>query len=131
MINLSNSAAHDIDFAIWGPFATQAAMCAGTTNAPLDCSYDPAATEQVDIPNAVAGQWYMMLITNYANTPTNISAIAGNATGTDGTTNCNILCNMTALYCYTWRLCPRNWTLRCYWSNYFELSTNLRNTYNI
>jgi gliding motility-associated-like protein len=97
MINLSNSAAHDIDFAIWGPFATQAAMCAGTTNAPLDCSYDPAATEQVDIPNAVAGQWYMMLITNYANTPTNISAIAGNATGTDGTTNCNILCNMTAL----------------------------------
>lgn len=97
MINLSNSAAHDIDFAIWGPFATQGAMCAGTTNAPIDCSYSTSATETVDIPNAVAGQWYIMLITNYANTPTNISALAGNAAGTDGTTNCNILCNMTGL----------------------------------
>lgn len=97
MINLSNSAAHDIDFAIWGPFATQASMCAGLTSTPIDCSYSTSATETVDIPNAVVGQWYMLLITNYANTPTNISAIAGNAAGTDGTTNCNILCNMTGL----------------------------------
>ena len=96
-INLSNSAAHDIDFAIWGPFATQAAMCAGTTATPLDCSYSTSATEQVDIPNAVVGQWYIMVITNYANTPTNITATAGNAAGVDGTTNCNILCNMTGL----------------------------------
>ncbi|MEY3237167.1 MAG: hypothetical protein RI883_1268, partial [Bacteroidota bacterium] len=97
LINLSNSAAHDIDFAIWGPFATQAAMCAGTTATPLDCSYDPAATETVDIPNAVVGQWYILVITNFANTPTNITAAAGNASGTDGTTNCAILCNLTAL----------------------------------
>lgn len=96
-IGLSNSAGVDIDFALWGPFATQAAMCAGTTASPIDCSYSTAATEQVDISNAVVGEWYMLLITNYANVPTNITATAQNAPGTDGTTNCNILCNMYGL----------------------------------
>ncbi|MBK7181762.1 MAG: gliding motility-associated C-terminal domain-containing protein [Bacteroidetes bacterium] len=96
-IALSNSAAVDIDFALWGPFPDQASMCGGVTAAPIDCSFSTAATEQVDITAATVGQWYMMLITNFANVPTNISAVAQNAVGTDGSTNCNILCNMTAL----------------------------------
>ena len=96
-INLSNSVNQDIDFAIWGPFNTQNELCNGITNAPIDCSYSTSPTEQVDIPNAVAGQWYIMIITNFADNPTNISALAGDAAGTDGTTNCAILCNMTAL----------------------------------
>lgn len=97
MINLSNSANVDIDFALWGPFASQSVMCSGLGSAPLDCSFSTAANEQVDIPNAAVGQWYVLLITNYSNLPTNISAVAGNAPGTDGTTNCAILCNMTGL----------------------------------
>ncbi len=100
MINLSNSSSVDIDFIIWGPFATQGAMCGaimGGGGTVVDCSYSTAANEQVDINGAVAGQWYMLLITNYSNQPTNISAAAGNAPGVDGTTNCNILCNMTGL----------------------------------
>jgi gliding motility-associated-like protein len=95
VINLSNSANVDIDFAAWGPFASQAAMCAGTSGSPFDCSYSTASTEQVNINGAVAGQWYMVLITNYANVPTNISATTGG--GSSGTTNCAILCNMTGL----------------------------------
>jgi len=91
-ITLTNSANHDIDFAIWGPFGSQAAMCAGTTSAPLDCSYSIAATEVVNIPGATVGQWYMLLITNFANTPTNITAVQS---GGGGATNCAILCNMT------------------------------------
>ena len=64
----------------------------------IDCSYSAAATEQVNIPAAVAGQWYMLLVTNFSNAPTNISAAAGNVAGVvDGTTNCAILCNMTSL----------------------------------
>ncbi len=101
MINLSNSANVDIDFIIWGPFASQGAMCGaimGGGTSGIDCSYSTAANEQVDINNAVAGQWYMLLITNFSNVPTNISATAGNAPGNpDGTTNCAILCNMTGL----------------------------------
>ncbi len=95
IIDLSNSAVVDIDFAAWGPFATQAAMCAGTSNSPFDCSYSTSATEQVNIIGAVAGEWYMVLITNFSGMPTNISAGVG--AGTTGATNCAILCNMTAL----------------------------------
>lgn len=95
IIDLSNSAVVDIDFAAWGPFATQAAMCAGTSNSPFDCSFSGAATEQVNIIGAVAGEWYMVLITNFSGMPTNISATAG--PGTTGSTNCAILCNMTAM----------------------------------
>jgi gliding motility-associated-like protein len=94
-INLSNSANVDIDFAAWGPFASQAAMCAGITAAPSDCSFSAASTEQINITGATVGQWYMVVITNYSNQPTNINASAGS--GTTGSTNCNILCNMTSL----------------------------------
>src|SRR3989344_3082724 len=96
-IGLSSAPAVDIDFALWGPFATQAAMCAGISASPIDCSYSTASTEQVDITAAVAGQWYMLLITNFSGLPTNITATAQNAPGADGTTNCAILCNMTGL----------------------------------
>jgi gliding motility-associated-like protein len=98
-IALASTPAVDIDFACWGPFASQAAMCgaiyAAVPPAPISCSYSVATTETVVIPGAVAGQWYMVMITNFSNTPTNISATA--AAGTTGSTNCAILCNMTAL----------------------------------
>ena len=94
-IDLSNSASVDIDFCAWGPFATQAAMCPGTSGSPFDCSYSTSATEQVNIVGAVVGQWYMVLITNFSGVPTNINATTG--AGTTGATNCAILCNMTGL----------------------------------
>lgn len=95
-ISLSNSANVDIDFVAWGPFATQAAMCAaifgGTAN--ISCSYSSASTETVVLPNTQVGQWYMVMITNFSNQPTNIVATQSGGTGA---TNCNILCNMTNL----------------------------------
>ncbi len=95
ILDLTNSAGVDIDFAAWGPFASQAAMCAGTSNSPFDCSFSTAAAEQVNIIGAVAGEWYMVLITNFSGAPTDISVTAG--PGTTGSTNCAVLCNMTAL----------------------------------
>ena len=79
----------DVDFVVWGPFASQAAMCAGLTAANIvDCSYSAAAIEIANIPNATAGQWYMLLITNYSNQPgvVNFSQTSGT-----GTTNCNLI----------------------------------------
>jgi gliding motility-associated-like protein len=96
-IGLSSSPSVDIDFALWGPFATQGSMCAGLNASPIDCSFSAAATEQVDITGAVAGQWYILLITNFSGLPTNISATTQNAPGADGSTNCAILCNMTGM----------------------------------
>ncbi len=97
-ITLTNSASVDIDFIAWGPFASQAAMCAGIFGSPptsgFDCSFSTAATEYVNIVGATVGQWYMVLITNYSGMPTNISATQS---GGAGATNCAILCNMTGL----------------------------------
>ena len=97
-ITLTNSANVDIDFAAWGPFASQAAMqaavCGGTSGSPIDCSFSAAATEVVSLPNTQPGEWYMLLITNFSGQPTNITATQ---TGGSGATNCAILCNMTGL----------------------------------
>lgn len=95
-ITLTNSGNEDIDFIIWGPFSDPNTMCAQVfAGAPIvDCSYSTAATELVDIPNASAGQWYMLLVTNYSNDPTNISA---NQTAGTGSTNCNVLCSINSM----------------------------------
>jgi len=79
----------DVDFVIWGPFATQAAMCTGlAANNIVDCSYSAAAIEIANIANATAGQWYMMLITNFSNQP---GVVNFAQTGGTGTTNCNLI----------------------------------------
>jgi gliding motility-associated-like protein len=115
-ITLSNSQNLDIDYICYGPFnnlaAAQAgcgsytfstttciplfstcpggAACTGScySNGAVDCSYDPQATETVNIPSAQAGQVYVLLITNFSNSPTTITA---QKTGGTATTNCAII----------------------------------------
>lgn len=98
-ILLTNSSNVDIDFAAWGPFATQAAMtaavCGGASGTPISCSFSAAANETVFLPNTVTGQWYMLLITNFSGQPTNISAATSPSSA--GSTNCGILCTITNL----------------------------------
>jgi subtilisin-like proprotein convertase family protein len=88
-----NGVGIDVDFVMWGPFASQAAMCAGLSAGTIvDCSFSFAATEVANIPNAVAGQWYMFLITNYSNLNGVIQIDQTNAGNTGaGATNCNLL----------------------------------------
>lgn len=84
------NAGSDVDFAIWGPY-TSLATATGACNSyptPSDCSYSIAATEQVNITGVTAGQVYVLLVTNYANTVQNITV--NNAGGT-ATTNCAIV----------------------------------------
>lgn len=77
---LNNTAGIDVDFIVYGPFANNAAASAacgnlgngGTGGAIADCSYSAAAVENVYIPDAQAGQVYVMLITNYNGGATNI-----------------------------------------------------------
>jgi hypothetical protein len=78
----------DVDYAAWGPFTSQAAGCAAgipfitpvNTNPSGDpqdhgCSFNAASIEQFNIPNALAGQFYIILITNYSNQSGSISLI--------------------------------------------------------
>ncbi|MEC7863432.1 MAG: gliding motility-associated C-terminal domain-containing protein, partial [Bacteroidota bacterium] len=53
-----------------------------------DCSYSPNPTETCNITNAVTGQFYILLITNYSNQVCNIDF---SQTGGNGTTDCCIL----------------------------------------
>lgn len=88
----------DVDFILWGPFTSPTGACtagltAGNTRA---CSYSPSATESFNLTGAVAGQYYILLLTNYANSSGYISF---SQTGGTGTTDCSILCpvNQTSI----------------------------------
>ncbi len=69
-----------------------AAVAAGTAPS-IDCSFSPAFTEQANIVGATAGQYYILLLTNYSNTAGTISF--SSAAGSTATTNCALLCNIT------------------------------------
>jgi uncharacterized repeat protein (TIGR01451 family) len=74
----------DVDYAAWGPFTDQTAACnfvgnsfpyappsidGNATTLLTGCSYSAAPTENLHIDNAQAGQYYIILITNFSNQP--------------------------------------------------------------
>lgn len=85
------SALSDIDFAFWGPFAnlTAAKSTCGNLGAPIDCSYSTSPSEQANANNTHTGEVYMLVVTNYANTPQTITVATGS--GSTATTNCAIV----------------------------------------
>ena len=105
-ITLTNSADVDVDFICWGPFSNITCNNALLTNNStfgcfsypcgntVDCSYDPQSTEVVNIQGAQVGQWYMLMVTNYSNMPTDITATQ---TSGSGATNCAILCTFNGI----------------------------------
>lgn len=119
VINISQADASgsglDVDFICYGPYSTLASACTNQTGDCLgpgtnplssntdcsgmvvDCSYSTNATETCGIQGAVAGQWYMLLLTNFSDQPANITFSQGNSGAGAGSTNCAILCNMTGL----------------------------------
>ena len=88
------SATSDIDFAVWGPYASLAAANAdcGSLPAPIDCSYSTASTETANITGVNPGEIYILVITNYANVVQDINmTVSGSNTAT---TDCTIV-NLT------------------------------------
>lgn len=92
------TAGSDVDFALWGPYANLSAAQAacGSYPSPLDCSYSTSATEQMNIPLAVTGEVYAVLVTNYANVVQSITL--NQASGASATTNCAIVLPIGLLY---------------------------------
>jgi hypothetical protein len=87
-ITMHSEPSLDIDFCCWGPFDSQNACGQLTSSKVVDCSYSMAATEVVDIANAVQGKYYILIITNFSNQPCNIIF---SQTGGQGKTDCTIL----------------------------------------
>jgi PKD repeat protein len=93
-IHMQGTGPYDIDFVCWGPFATMQSpspcinsLTAGSPtpnhhatgpspNYPsvnmIDCSFDASFEEWCYIPNAITGQFYILMITNFSNLPQNI-----------------------------------------------------------
>ncbi len=94
-IDMELSAAEDIDFIIWGPFAdlaTAISYCGLMGVAPeapeVDCSYSASAIEFPVIPSCIPGEVYVMLITNYAGIVQDVSLTQ---IGGTGSTDCSIV----------------------------------------
>ncbi|MBL1280529.1 MAG: hypothetical protein COA33_009665, partial [Fluviicola sp.] len=93
-INMSLTAASDIDFIIYGPYNNLAAAQSdcGNYGAPAgeieDCSFSSTNTEAPTITGGAIGDVYVMLITNYANV---VQDITLTQTGGAGSTDCSII----------------------------------------
>lgn len=92
----------DIDFDCWGPFDDLNTMCSQLSCSNLvDCSYSTAWEEHCYINNAQVGQYYVLLITNYSNSPCDIN-FSNTTTGAGAaSTDCTIVTNAdnTGPYC--------------------------------
>lgn len=81
----------DVDFALYGPYTSVSAACPiGPSTPTVDCSYSGSATEYVDITNAVAGQVYILLVTNYNGQSGTISLQQNSSLPSTATINCAI-----------------------------------------
>lgn len=106
-IYMYGSSGYDIDFICWGPYTSNTAPCtaqltgSSTTSDPysgassyypslntIDCSFDPQDEEWCYIPNAVVGQYYILMITNFSNIAQNI---VFSQSGGTGATDCSIV----------------------------------------
>ena len=85
------TAASDIDFAVWGPYANLAAAqsACGALPAPIDCSFSIAASETSNISGVVVGQVYVLVITNYAGVVQTVNVQTSGANTAQ--TNCAIV----------------------------------------
>lgn len=81
----------DVDFALYGPYTSVSAGCPiGPSTPTVDCSYSASATEYVDIANAISGQVYILLVTNFNGQPGTISLQQNPSMPSTAGTNCAI-----------------------------------------
>lgn len=97
-LTITASPARDIDFILYGPFTSPTTPCSSgmlTAANTEDCSYaGGVAPEVADITGGIAGEYYLLLLTNFSNQPTTISFSQTSGTGS---TSCAVLCNISAL----------------------------------
>ena len=83
----------DVDFALWGPYNSLADGCGNPfpNGTPIDCSYSTAATETATVDNAQVGEVYILLITNFSNSP---GQITFSQTSGSGSSDCSFTCGV-------------------------------------
>jgi len=69
-ISFLNTAGNlDVDYICYGPYTNPVTPCSGqlTADKIVSCSYSTASTEYPVIPNALPGQYYLIMTTNFSN----------------------------------------------------------------
>ncbi|MDP4630084.1 MAG: hypothetical protein NWS89_02995, partial [Flavobacteriales bacterium] len=92
-ITINQTSPCDQDYAVWGPFNSLSAACAGLTAAPVSCSFSVASGNTFTLPTATPGQIFIMLFTNFGGCTGNVN-ITESAGG--GTLTCVPVCAVTA-----------------------------------
>ncbi|MBI3519434.1 MAG: gliding motility-associated C-terminal domain-containing protein [Bacteroidetes bacterium] len=94
IISIGGTGGSDVDFICWGPFTSSTGSCGNlTASNTVDCSFSASATETCTINNAIAGEYYQLLLTNYSNQAQNINF---NQTGGTGSSNCGLIAPVTS-----------------------------------
>jgi gliding motility-associated-like protein len=86
--------AFDVDFAAWGPFNTPDVNCGADLDNQnkIDCSWLPDTTEFMRISGALAGEIYIIMITNFSEQPGFITLQQTNSNNSSaGATDCSIV----------------------------------------
>lgn len=73
-IEMSNTGGSDLDFNVWGPFTGMSAptICNNLWGSGIDCSYSVSGNDTINIPPSVSGDYYMVLITNFGGSVTDV-----------------------------------------------------------
>ena len=81
-INVESNDFYDVDFCCWGPFNTlPESSVALTQDKVVDCSYNPEPATCTIPSEAQTGEYYVMVVTNYANLPGDLTFTIGGGTG--------------------------------------------------
>ena len=103
--NTSNTGI-DVDFALWGPFSSNnlADICNSLSGFPgttytgpcnlVDASYSTTFNETIHFPNAVAGEFYLLLVTNFSGAQGTYTINQVNVTPSSGQISCDIVCGI-------------------------------------
>ena len=85
-LNINASPAIDIDYAVWGPFSSEAAVSCGTLPAPISCDYTGTIGGTANLTVTAAGQGFLVLVTNFTSSTANIILQQTGGTGALGVT---------------------------------------------
>lgn len=80
-LNIGCTPSIDVDYAVWGPFNSQTDIPCGTLSTPVACDYTGTAGGSTTLTATAAGQVFLVLVTNYAGSATNITLNQTGGTG--------------------------------------------------
>jgi len=82
VLDITNTNSNDLDFIIWGPFSSISGYCNQLTIPNIEvCDYSGGSSESASFTSTNAGDYYVLLITNFTNEPTNVNFIQSSGTG--------------------------------------------------